>query len=117
MILSLLLFQDINLQEWVKTLGFPIVVAIAFLYFGWKVYLNITAQVKEKDDLLKTEIEKGQVFRGALIDSQNTLAHTQNRIAVTQDKMSESLTAHLETLQDMNVTMQGSCKFTKQKGE
>lgn len=60
----------------IQTLGFPIAIALALLYFAWKVYQNMTRKIDEKDRIIQESSELRREFQNKLIDTQNSINDT-----------------------------------------
>lgn len=96
----MLMFQDTGtVEKLIQTLGFPIVIALAGLFFAYKVWINQSDQIKRKDTLLETQAEQSQQFRKELLTSQN-------QISQTQDKIFDTFDAHTEVLRDIKNVLQ-----------
>ena len=95
MILFYLLFlQGADWGQLIQSLGFPIVVAGALLYFAFRVWQYTTKKLDEKDVLIATMIEREENSRTQLVETQEQITETQNRIIDTQNqivKLIESL--------------------------
>jgi hypothetical protein len=73
----ILLFQETaGITSLIQTLGFPIAVAIMLLWFAWKVWQNMTEQVKAKDELIKQNVFDQKTFSTSLLESQQKINTT-----------------------------------------
>lgn len=75
MILSLLLFQTPEYPI-IDKYGFPIFIAMAGLFFAWRVWLYGTKKIDEKDAEIKDSRARRIEFDDRLITTQNNILHS-----------------------------------------
>ena len=71
----------------VQTVGFPVAIALMLLFFAYKVWINQTAQVKDKDEVIKEQLIHNREFS--------------SQIAGTQERMADTFDSHLDILKDI----------------
>ncbi len=76
-----LFFQTEQAISLIQTLGFPTALAIAMLFFGWKVWQKQNAKIDEKDKLIEHQTESRKEFNEKLLDSQNRINATLTQVA------------------------------------
>jgi hypothetical protein len=89
-------FQDINILQIVKDLGFPISVAIGLLWFIYKVWVYVTKKVDEKDAQILDQTEK----RNSLIEKITINQITTNEILKTHGDLLKETKDTNEALKD-----------------
>lgn len=109
MFLSFLLFQVDQagtVEKLIQTLGFPVVVALALLFFAYKVWGKQAIQIEKKDSLLETQAAQSNEFRNSLIMTQDKIIATQDKIATTQERILDAHDTHIDVLKDIKSTLQ-----------
>lgn len=80
LLFALFFFQSPDWINLVQSLGFPIVVAGALMYFAYKVWQYTVKKIDEKDVLIAAMIAKEEAEHEKLIETQEKIIETQNQI-------------------------------------
>lgn len=101
MILSLLLLQTEigSIERILNTFGFPVALALGLLWFAYKVWVNQSAQLKDKDILIQNTFEKSESFRIKLIESQD-------KINTNQEKTFEAVDSLTDVMKEIKSVLQ-----------
>lgn len=87
MIFHLFFFQSLDWIQLVQSLGFPIVVAGALMFFAYRVWVYAARKLDEKDAQIATMIEREETAHQQLVETQEKITETQNRIIDTQNQI------------------------------
>ena len=78
----------------IQTLGFSVVVALALLYFAYKVWIYMAKQVEKKDDVINAQIAYQQTF-GA-------------QISATQEKILDTFDTHTGLMRELKSAIENN---------
>ena len=96
----LLFFQDTGaIVDAIKVVGFPVVVALALLWFAYKVWGYTTTQIEKKDSRLTKQADEHREFAMQIAETQDIMSKSFSDLAKSFGDQANVLTQIKEVLQ------------------
>lgn len=103
----LLFFQgESAIIDAIKVVGFPVVVALALLWFAYKVWGYTTTQIEKKDTRLAKQAEEHQEFAIKIAETQNAMVSTQEDMAKSFSDLARSFGDQANVLTQIKEVLQ-----------